>query len=140
MSIEKNLQLTRQLIQAYNDQDLDRYAGFFADPEVGQVHKEYQRDLWLSAFPDTHMEVTSMTAQGNLVVVEATVRATHTGPLKLWVKETLPATNRAIEFPYCSVSEWENGKQVNLRAYVNVSGIVMQLGVRAEDLEWNLPD
>jgi len=50
--------------------------------------------MWLPAFPDTHMEVTSMLAQDNCVVTEAMVRATHTGTLKMWVTEPVPATKK----------------------------------------------
>ncbi len=81
-----------------------------------------------------------MTAQGDRVVIEAIVRATHAGPLKMWVLDPVPATSRRIEFSYCSVGQWEGGKIKALRTYVDRSAILGQLGVSPDNVQWNLPD
>ena len=129
MSIEENLRLAKETVKAYNDHDLDRGVTFWADKEKGLVQREFQKNLWLPAFPDTHMEVINMTAQDGYVTTEAIVRATHSGPLKMWVKDPVPATKKKIEFPYCSVGHWENGKLQELRIYVNEWLILKQLGI-----------
>ena len=136
MSVEENLQLTKEFIEAYNKHDLDRTAEFWADENEGSARKKYQRDFWLTAFPDTYMDVISMTAQEERVAVQAVVRATHSGPLKTWVVEPVPATNKKIEFPYCSVGQWENGKLKKLHVYINVGGIISQLGVKPDNVDW----
>lgn len=129
MSEEENLRLAKEAVKAYNDHDLDRGVTFWADQSQGLARREYQKNLWLPAFPDTQMEITNMTIQGSFVTTEAIVHATHTGPLTMWVKEPVPPTNKKIEFPYCSVGRWENGKLQELHIYVNELLILKQLGI-----------
>ncbi len=140
MSFEEILHLAGDYIRAYNAHDRDRTVTFWADAQKGLAGKKYQEQYWLAAFPDTHVEVTSMTAQGDRVVIEAIVRATHAGPLKMWVLDPVPATSRRIEFSYCSVGQWEGGKIKALRTYVDRSAILGQLGVSPDNVQWNLPD
>jgi predicted ester cyclase len=130
MSVDDNVRTAKKILNAYNQHDLDHYAEFWADQEEAAARKAFQKDIWLAAFPDTHMEVTSMTAQGNLVVTESIVRATHTGPLETWVSQSVPATNKKIEFPLCNVGEYENGKLKKLRSYgFSPANVLRQLGV-----------
>ncbi len=136
MSIEENLRLSEENLKAYNEHDLDRLVETWADEELGLARKEFQKNFWLAAFPDTHMEVISWTAQDDRVVLEAIVSATHLGSLKLWVTEPIPATNRKIEFPVCEVFHWENGKLKDLQAYLDRGRIIKQLGIEAK-VDWD---
>ena len=135
MSIEENLRLAKEMVKAYNDHDLDRGVTFWADEEQGLARREFQKNFWLHAFPDTYVEVINMTAQDAYITTEAIVRATHTGPLKLWVTEPVPATGKKIEFPYCSVGRWENGKLQELHVYLNEFLILKQLGI-SKNIDW----
>jgi predicted ester cyclase len=64
-----------------------------------------------------------------MVVLEAVVSATHLGPLKFWVTENIPPTNKKIEFHICEVEQWANGKLKDIRAYVDRVRILKQLGI-----------
>ena len=135
MTVEENVRLAKEYIKTYNEHDVDRFVTFWMNEDEGLARQEYQKNFWLVAFPDTHMEIISITAQDNRVVVEATVRATHTGPLRMWVTEPVSATNKKIEFAYCSIGYWENGKLRELRQYVDTASIVSQLGV-SDHFDW----
>lgn len=80
-----------------------------------------------------------MFAHGAYVITEVVVRATHTGMLKIWVTKPVPATGKKIEFPYCSVGCWENGKLQELNVYVNEFLIRKQLGI-TENMDWSTLD
>jgi len=136
MTVEENIQSAKEYLKAYNEHDLDRLVTFWADKDMGLARRKFQKNFWLTAFPDTHMEIISITAQDDRVVVEAIVRATHAGPLKMWVKEPVPATNRKIEFHVCEIGLWENGKLKGGRNYVNVADIISQLGV-SDSFDWD---
>ena len=136
MSVEENLRLSEENLNAYNEHDLDRLVKSWADEEVGLARKEFQKNFWLFAFPDTYMEVISWTGQDDRVVLEAILSATHLGSLKLWVIEPIPATNRKIEFPVCEVFHWENGKLKDLQAYLDRGRIIKQLGIEAK-VDWD---
>ena len=135
MSIEENLKLSKDNLRAYNEHDLDQLFESWEDQEVGLARKEFQRDFWLTAFPDTHMEATVWTAQDDRVVLEAIVRATHLGTLNFWVTEPLPATNRKIEFPICEIFHWKNGKLKKIQAYLDRGRIFKQLGFE-DRVDW----
>ena len=135
MSPAENLRLSDQYLKTYNRHDLMGIVDYWADVQEGNARAEYQKNFWLAAFPDTHVELIRRTAQGNMVVTESIVRATHLGPLKFWVLEPLPATGRKIEFHYCGAVEWENGKIKEMRTYVNAATILGQLGV-GEYVDW----
>ena len=135
MTIEENIQSAKEYLKAYNEHDLDRLVTFWADKGMGMARREFQKNFWLAAFPDTHMELISITAQDDRVVVDAIVRATHAGPLKMWVKEPVPATNRKIEFHVCEIGFWENGKVKGGRNYIDVADIISQLGV-SDSFDW----
>jgi len=137
MSAEENLQLSKNLLDAYNEHDLDRMVKFWADEEEGLARRGFQKNFWLTAFPDTHMEVISWTAQDDRVVLEAIVRATHLGPLKLWVTDILPATGKKIEFPICEVEQWKDGKLKNIQAYLDRGRILKQLGI-LDKVDWEV--
>ena len=136
MTVEENIQSAEEYLKAYNERDLDRMVTFWADKDAGLARREFQENFWLTAFPDTHMETISVTAQDDRVVGEAIVRATHTGTLKMWVKEPVPATNRRIEFHVCEIILWENGKLKGIRSYVDVADIISQLGV-SDSFDWD---
>lgn len=135
MTIEENIQSAKEMIEIYNEHDLDRLATSWADKDMGNARREFQKNFWLTAFPDTHMEIINITAQDDRVVVESIVRATHAGPLKMWVKEPVPATNRKIEFHVCEIGLWENGKVKEIRSYVDVADIISQLGA-SDSFDW----
>jgi predicted ester cyclase len=136
MSVEENLRLSKENLKAYNEHDLDRLVKLWADEKVGLARKEFQKNFWLTAFPDTHMEVISWTAQDDRVVLEAIVSATHLGSLKLWVTEPIPPTKRKIVFPVCELFHWENGKLKDLQAYLDRGRIMKQLGIEPK-VDWD---
>ncbi len=137
MSVEENLREAEKLLNAYNEHKLDLLVKFWVDKKKGLARLEFQKNFWLTAFPDTHMEVIRRTAQDDIVVVEAIVSATHMGPLKFWVSEPIPATNKKIEFHVCEVSQWENGKLKDIKAYLDRGQILKQLGI-IDKVDWSI--
>jgi predicted ester cyclase len=135
MSVEENLLLSKYVIDAYNAQDFDRVIGLWADRENGLARKEWQLRYWLTAFPDTHMEAVSWTAQGERVVLEAILHATHLGPLDFWVIESIPATGMKIEFRVLEFFQWDNGKLKDVRAYLDRGQILKQIGCESA-VDW----
>ena len=135
MSVEENLRLSKENLRAYNEHNLEKLAESWEDKEIGLARKEFQRDFWLAAFPDTHMEVITWTAQDDRVVLEAKVTATHLGTLKLWVTEPQPPTNRKIEFPICEILLWNNGKLRDIKAFWDRGRVIKQLGIEAK-VDW----
>jgi predicted ester cyclase len=135
MSVDKNLQLSLELLDAYNDHNLDLLPKFWSNEKEGLARREFQKNFWLKAFPDTYMEVVRWIAQNDQVVLEAIVSATHLGPLEFWVTEPIQATNKKIRFPICEIFTWKNGKLTDIQAYFDRGHILKQLGLE-DKIDW----
>jgi predicted ester cyclase len=103
--------------------------------KVGSDYRAFEINQWIPTIPDTVMEVTSMTAQDDRVVIEGIVRMTHTGDLTIWVKDPVPATNKKVEFGLCGIATWKNGKITEYRTYMSPMAILGQLGI-TDNIAW----
>ena len=82
MSIEENTRIAAEFVKVCNEQDWDRFAKFFENEKFGTDYATFEKSQWIPAFPDTNMEIVSLTAQDDRVVIQSIVRMTHTGELK----------------------------------------------------------
>src|SRR5436190_6944779 len=138
-SAEMNAQTVRTLYDSYNARDFERSASIVTDDYDGIVVplattfrgaegvKEFQRG-WATAFPDSRVEIRSVTANEERVIVEYIGRGTHTGPLAT-PGGTVPATGRRVDIPFCDVVELRHGKVASDRTYFDVATMMEQLGV-----------
>jgi len=86
---------------------------------------------FVTAMPDSRMEVTAIIESGNRVVVEGTYSGTHTGPLGTPQGE-VPPTGRKLMLPLCDVIEVAAGRITQIRAYYDQMTIAAQLGLLPE--------
>ncbi len=78
---------------------------------------------FISAMPDSRMEVTAIIEAGNRVVVEGAYSGTHTGPL---------GTPQGEVPPTCDVIEVAAGRITQIHAYYDQMTIAAQLGLLPE--------
>jgi steroid delta-isomerase-like uncharacterized protein len=83
---------------------------------------------FVTALPDSRMEVTAIIESGDRVVVEGTYSGTHTGPLGTPQGE-VPPTGRTLKLPLCDVFEVAAGRITRIRAYYDQMTIAAQLGL-----------
>jgi steroid delta-isomerase-like uncharacterized protein len=86
---------------------------------------------FVTAMPDSRMEVTAIIESGNRVVVEGAYSGTHTGPLGTPQGE-VPPTGRKLTLPLCDVIEVAAGRITQIRAYYDQMTIAAQLGLLPE--------
>jgi steroid delta-isomerase-like uncharacterized protein len=86
---------------------------------------------FITAMPDSRMEVTAIIESGNYVVVEGAYSGTHTGPLGTPQGE-VPATGRKLMLPLCDVIEVAAGRITRIRAYYDQMTFAAQLGLLPE--------
>ena len=77
-----------------------------------------------TAFPDAHLEIEDMVAEGDKVVTWAVFTGTHTGPLG-----EIPSTGRPVRVKDVDLWRLDNGKVVEARAHFDQLGMMQQLGV-----------
>jgi steroid delta-isomerase-like uncharacterized protein len=77
-----------------------------------------------AAFPDVHITIEDMVAEGDTVVYRWTGRATHEG-----VFQGIPPTGRRVEVPGITIHRLQNGKIAETWGLVDTLGMLQQLGV-----------
>jgi steroid delta-isomerase-like uncharacterized protein len=84
---------------------------------------------WKSAFPDAKGTMDASYVSGDTVIFELTWRGTQNGPLPLPNGGELPPTGKPIAMKAVMVSQIENGKLVHQRHFLDMLGLLTQLGV-----------
>jgi steroid delta-isomerase-like uncharacterized protein len=77
-----------------------------------------------TAFPDLHMEVAELIAEGDKVVARTTLHGTHTGPFM-----GIPPTGRRFAQEQIHIFRFADGKAVEHRAVRDDLAMLQQLGV-----------
>ncbi len=139
LSPQALIETAKAPILAYNDKDWDRVKASitsdFVCDEVGTRRKLQGADEaiaawrgWAQALPDSKATIHSALVSGNTVVLEATWKGSHTGPLQT-PKGSIAATGRPIEVRACIVMEIVGDKAKAQRHYFDMATLLDQIGV-----------
>lgn len=139
MPLSNAAALARRAYQAYNSRDFDAAAALCAHDLVlrnASSGDEYRgRDgylqwarAWAAAFPDSRLEVTSVGGDEATVVVEYTLRGTHTGSL-VGPHGHIPPTWVQVDLPVCDAVEVRDGEIVSVRSYFDTGTLLRQMGL-----------
>jgi steroid delta-isomerase-like uncharacterized protein len=142
MSEQENIAIVQKWIEALNAHEpgqFDEHRGtgyvFQAPVFPGPVGVEedivYTRGIF-EAFPDLHVNVEEIIAQGDSVVVNFTMSGTHDGPLALPSGQTVPATGKKGIVPGSNTFKLANGKIVRNSLFYDQFGMMAQLGLVPE--------
>ena len=85
---------------------------------------------WAQAFPDSKATIHSALVSGNTVVLEATWKGTHKGPLQR-AKGPVAATGKPIEIRACMIFEIAGEKPRLQRHYFDMATLLEQVGITA---------
>jgi steroid delta-isomerase-like uncharacterized protein len=91
----------------------------FGPKEGTQVSKD-----WRSAFPDARGEIENRVVAGNQAIGEIVWTGTNTGSMN-----GMPPTNKRVQVRAAVVISEEGGKIAKVRHYIDVAGMLTQLGV-----------
>lgn len=138
MSTEENKALVRRLIEeVWNQGHLaifdDLYAPdfLFHDPGLPQVRTREEDKRWitetLNIFPDLHITIEDLIAEGDQVVVRMTGRGTHTGDIL--TPSPHPATGKHVTLTGIAIARVANNQFVEIWHQVDWLGMFQQLGL-----------
>ena len=134
MSTEENKALVQRLFEAYNKHNLAGVEELcapdyvfhgpaaFGDMDLAGLKQLYTAPL--TAFPDAHLLVEDLIAEGDKVVHRATLRGTHQGELM-----GIPATGKVVTYTAILISRFAGGKFVEDWEQADMLGLFQQLGV-----------
>jgi steroid delta-isomerase-like uncharacterized protein len=135
---EETLRLVRDLLEAWNDHDVERIKTFYAPEyegvDVGQASTQRGPQSvarlvkrYLQAFPDLRFVGDDVVVQGNRAVLVWTARGTHGGELM-----RIPPTRHDIAVRGTSVLTVENGKVTRGLYIWDVAGLLRSIGLLPE--------
>ena len=139
MSEQHNIKVLRANFEALNAQEWDKWsqlraADFMAEVpgapaplNIEQLRMFNQN--YRTAFPDGHVDVTLMIAQGNYVVAHWTGTGTHTGPLPTPTGSSIPATGKKVVLKGSDTYELKGGEIFRSWTFVDMASLLGQLGL-----------
>ncbi|AOR30067.1 ester cyclase [Streptomyces fodineus] len=101
---------------------------FHAPVPMGMTGAQALKQVWtvlLHAFPDIHVAVDDVIAEGNKVVARNTVTGTHRGEFR-----GLAPTGRSIAYGEIFILRFEGGRIAEIWGVVDVSSQMRQLGAQ----------
>lgn len=141
--LEKNKAIARRLVEevwnkgdlavadeildiSLRDWDAARMNRDQTNPEAGQGAEGFKQlvTLFRTAFPDAHLTIEDMIAEGDKVVVRWTVRGTHKGDLR-----GLAPTGKQVTVTGIDIHRIVGGKIVETGGNWDTIGMLQQLGV-----------
>ena len=130
----KREELVRKHVEAENAADYETALATFQHPRYEYVANDEVYDgaeevmaHWREldrAFPDQEIEIVALHTADDAVLMEAIVRATHTGPLR-----GLPPTGRSFEQQFLAIFVFEGDALVCERVYYDTATVLQQLGI-----------
>jgi predicted ester cyclase len=119
---EQNKQVVRQYYErVLNGRDLDAVGDFFVDERIVEGVKG-GCFRYFEAFPDLHIALDDVIAEGERVFVRSTMTGTHDGEYK-----GIPATGRHVAAESAEVFRVADGRFVGYWCLANVAGLMRQL-------------
>ena len=102
------------------------YVAHFTPPgaPAGRDGFRWFVQMYRTAFPDLHLQVDDMLADGDKVISRFTIRGTHTGQLM-----NIPPTNKEVTVTAMVIVRFENGQNMEAWAETDRFGLMQQLGV-----------
>jgi len=103
------------------------FIGPDAESHGADAMLEREHGLW-RAFPDVQASLVTVCAGDDVVVMETTMRGTHTGPFALGATD-LPPTGKPIVAVFAVHVWFRDGLACRERVYYDRLGFLQQLGV-----------
>src|SRR3954452_21287125 len=130
----KREKLVRKHVKAENAADYETALATFQHPRYEYVATDEVHDgadevmaHWREldrAFPDQEIEIARLRTSDDAVLMEAVVRATHTGSFR-----GLPPTGRRFEQQFLAIFVFEEDALVCERVYYDTATVLQQLGI-----------
>ena len=119
---EENKDIVREYYaRVINGRELDAVGEFFADERMVEGVKS-GCFRYFEAFPDMHVALDDLIAEGDRVFLRSTLTGTHDGEYK-----GIPATGRHVATECAEVFRIADGKFVGYWCLTNVAGLMRQL-------------
>jgi steroid delta-isomerase-like uncharacterized protein len=139
MSAEENKKIVLSLFEALNARDLSLWSQHLADNYIAEhpgvsvpldkTRSTGYNQRFVTAFPDIHLEVLHVLAEGDHVLIHWMGSGTHTERLATLTGETIPPTRRTVSLSGALLFEVREGKVLRVWDYWDQLSLLAQLGI-----------
>lgn len=142
MPESKSIEIVKKWINASNAHDPEQigetlHSDFeydFSHTSVkGKEEAVKEWKLFFTGFPDLHYEVEQLIDGGEYVVSRLRMTGTHKGEFAFVgtgsLDKPIPASNKSIDIPTCSIHKIKDGKIIRLWRYWDSATMLRQLGI-----------
>jgi len=125
MSAKENKALVRRLFEEFNKGKAAAMAAIDRSIDIPLLKGFKQAESeWYDAFPDMHVTIDDMVAEGDKVAVRTTWTGTHKGEIM-----GIPPTNKKVTFSLITISRIAGGKIMDDHGQFDALGLMRQLGL-----------
>jgi hypothetical protein len=125
MSAKENKELMRRLIEEFNKGKAAAMAVIDRSIDIPDLKdfKQMESEMY-DAFPDMHVTIDDMVAEGDKVAARTTWTGTHKGEFM-----GVPPTNKKVTFSLIVINRFAGGKIVEDHGEYNALDLMRQLGL-----------
>jgi len=127
MSAKENKGLMRRLFEEFNKGKAAAMAVIDRSIDMRGDLKDFKQkeSEWYDAFPDMHVTIDDMVAEGDKVAVRTTWTGTHKGEIM-----GIPPTNKKVTISLITISRIAGGKIVEEHVEYSALDLMRQLGLK----------
>ena len=136
-----NAEVSERGIKLFNEDKIDEWANTVAADDItfedmaighkasGKEESTAYVQSWKTAFPDMVGQCNNRIESGNTMVEECSWTGTNTGELTAPDGSKIPPTGKTVNIINCFIYEFENGKIKSMTNYLDMMGMMGQLGL-----------
>lgn len=135
---EPNRQVMERWFEAVDSKQTDKLAGVeAADIEMKtpmglskgtEAHAQMTK-MFATAFPNFKHTLGRCVESGDMISCEGKFTGDNTGPMSMPNGQTIPATNKHVEFEWSGMAQIKKGKVAAADVYFDNMGLMQQLGL-----------
>jgi len=129
MSAKENKALMRRLLEEFNKGKAAAMAVIDRSIPALKDFKQMESEMY-DAFPDMHVTIDDMVAEGDKVAARTTWTGTHKGEFM-----GVPPTNKKVTFSLIVIDRFAGGKVVEDHGQFDALGLMRQLGLPVPTLK-----
>ena len=136
-----NAEVSERGIKLFNENKIDEWADAIAADDItfedmaighkasGKEESTAYVQGWKTAFPDMVGQCNNRIESGNTMVEECSWTGTNTGEITAPDGSKIPPTGKTVNIKNCFIYEFENGKIKSMTNYLDMMGMMGQLGL-----------
>ena len=136
-----NIEVSDKAMELFNEDKIDEWVNTVAADDItfedmaagykasGKEESKAYVQSWKTAFPDMVGQCNNRIESGNTMVEECSWTGTNTGEITAPDGSKIPPTGKTVNIKNCFIYEFENGKIKSMTNYLDMMGMMGQLGL-----------